>query len=68
MLYNWIVEWILPLIGEIPSHELAIFTTIFWVAVSVCVVHFLVCVPYRLFMKAIKYDGGLLPWLKSWRL
>ena len=68
MLYEWIIDWLLPLIGEIPPYELKLFTTIFWVAVSLCVTHFLVCVPYRLFMKLIKHDGGILPWLKSWRL
>ena len=65
MLYSWIVEWLLPLIGDIGSYDLKVFTTIFWVAVGLCVTHFLVVVPYRLMMKLMHFDGGLLPWSKS---
>lgn len=65
MLYGWIVEWLLPLIGDIGSYDLKVFTTIFWVAVGLCITHFLVVVPYRLMMKLMHFDGGLLPWLKS---
>lgn len=68
MLYDWIVEWLLPLIGDIGESDLRIFTTIFWVVVSLCVVHCLVVVPYRLIMKLIHFDGGLLPWSKAGRL
>ena len=65
MLYDWIVTYLLPLIGNIGEGDLKIFTTIFWVAVGVCVTHFMVVVPYRLVMKLLHFDGGVLPWLKS---
>lgn len=64
-LYDWIVTYLLPIIGDIPPYELKVFTTIFWVFVSVCVTHFLVAVPYYFFTHLIGFKGGLLPWVKS---
>lgn len=60
-LYNWLVNLLLPVFGDISAVDgaLTTFGQIFWLVLSCVVVHFCVYVPYRAILHLIHW--------KRWR-
>ena len=59
-LWNFIAEKLLPLFGTVPEQTLADLEKCFWTVLVLCVIHFLVYVPYRGLLALIHYKrwGG----------
>ena len=70
-LWDWIVEWLLPLFGEIPTASInlgnfgmltitEILAIMFWVSLGYVICNVLVLLPYRWIMRLLKGKG----WIK----
>lgn len=57
--YDFLMDYIIPLFGDpsVVEYGQNVFDYVFFSAVSVVVVHFLVVVPYNVFLRLIRYKG-----------
>ena len=56
-LYEWIVDKLMPIFGDMSALEWApnILGYVFWSVLSLIVVHFVLVVPYRLILRVLRY-------------
>ena len=62
-LWDFIVEHILPLFGEIPAADLEVVKRIFWITLGSCIVYSLVYLPFKGVLVLLKKTKWKERWL-----